>query len=80
MAAIGLFVKQGGPRRQWSSIDAKLAELIRCLNQSWFHTRQRARTPDFDRLDVKGRRSARGVRLAVYWYHQMQREAQRIRR
>jgi hypothetical protein len=60
-------------RRHWTSIDDKLAELIRRLDQSWFHTRLRARIPDANRLDVKERRTARGVRLAVYWYHRSRR-------
>ncbi len=52
------------------TIDDKLASLARCLDRSWFRTRRRARMPDRDRLEAKERRIARGVRLAVYWYHQ----------
>lgn len=51
------------------TVDDKLASLARCLDRSWFRTRRRARTPDGDRQDAKERRIARGVRLAVYWYH-----------
>jgi len=55
------------------TIDDKLASLAEILDHSWFRTRLRARTPDGDRQHLKERRSARGVRLAVYWYHRSMR-------
>lgn len=51
------------------TIDDKLVALTKCLDRSWFRTQRRARMPDRDRLEAKERRIARGVRLAVYWYH-----------
>jgi hypothetical protein len=51
------------------SIDARLVRLQQRLDIRWFHTRLRAKTPDRNRQDIKDKRIARGLRLAVYWYH-----------
>ena len=65
----------GRVRIHGDTIDDKLASLVDCLDRRWFRTALRARTPDRDRLDMKHRRTARGVRLAVYWYHLSRRRA-----
>jgi hypothetical protein len=56
-----------------ATIDDRIASLMESLDHSWFRTKTRARIPDGDRIEAKHRRIARGVRLAVYWYHRTRR-------